>query len=105
MSSALLFLPLLSVALLFLAREIRNCIRRQKHGTAQLHGEKTAGSQKPYKDIEPLNDFDWASTSPIRNAPLKPKYHLTMGKNAFNRLFSASLLTLSQHLRLFQSPI
>jgi hypothetical protein len=33
----------------------------------------------PYLDIQPLPDFNWATTSPIRNSPLKPKYHLTMG--------------------------
>lgn len=32
-----------------------------------------------YQNIEPLSDFDWASTPPIKIRPFKPKYHLTMG--------------------------
>ena len=32
----------------------------------------------PYEAIEPLPDFDWRSTPPLRNSPLKPTYHLTM---------------------------
>ncbi|GIZ45893.1 hypothetical protein CKM354_000904100 [Cercospora kikuchii] len=33
----------------------------------------------PYLDIQPLPPtFDWKTTPPIRNSPLKPKYHLTM---------------------------
>lgn len=33
----------------------------------------------PYLDIEPLIDFDLASTPVPDNAVFKPKYHLTMG--------------------------
>lgn len=33
----------------------------------------------PYDSIEPLEDFDWSTTEPIRIRPFKPKYHLTMG--------------------------
>ncbi|PPJ54068.1 hypothetical protein CBER1_06336 [Cercospora berteroae] len=32
----------------------------------------------PYWDIQPLPNFNWKTTPPIRNSPLKPKYHLTM---------------------------
>ncbi|WPA99291.1 uncharacterized protein RHO25_003908 [Cercospora beticola] len=35
-------------------------------------------TKDPYLDIQPLPNFDWKSTPPIRNSPLKPKYHLTM---------------------------
>jgi hypothetical protein len=35
---------------------------------------------RAYRDIEPLHDFDWESTPPMKLRPFKPKYHLTMGK-------------------------
>ncbi|CAK1360615.1 unnamed protein product [Cercospora beticola] len=35
-------------------------------------------TKNPYLDIQPLPNFDWKTTPPIRNSPLKPKYHLTM---------------------------
>lgn len=34
-----------------------------------------------YRDIEPLHDFHWESTPPVKLRPFKPKYHLTMGEN------------------------
>jgi hypothetical protein len=33
-----------------------------------------------YHAIDPLPDFDWKSTPPIKLRPFKPKYHLTMGE-------------------------
>lgn len=39
---------------------------------------------RAYRDIEPLHDFDWESTPPVKLRPFKPKYHLTMGKGAFD---------------------
>jgi hypothetical protein len=33
-----------------------------------------------YYAIDPLPDFDWTSTPPIKLRPFKPKYHLTMGE-------------------------
>ena len=41
-----------------------------------LTNEKT--EPNPYDDIEPLHNFDWSSTEPIKIRPFKPKYHLTM---------------------------
>jgi hypothetical protein len=35
---------------------------------------------KAYQEIEPLLNFDWKSTPPMKLRPFKPKYHLTMGK-------------------------
>lgn len=35
---------------------------------------------KAYQDIEPLTEFDWQSTPPMKLRPFKPKYHLTMGR-------------------------
>ena len=37
----------------------------------------------PYQDIEPLQDFDWSTTSPVQIRPFKPIYHLTMGTYGF----------------------
>ncbi|KAF2761161.1 hypothetical protein EJ05DRAFT_497719 [Pseudovirgaria hyperparasitica] len=31
-----------------------------------------------YQDIEPLSNFDWRTTEPIKLRPFKPKFHLTM---------------------------
>lgn len=39
----------------------------------------------PYHSLEPLQDFDWSSTEPIKIRPFKPKYHLTMGKFSFKK--------------------
>ena len=51
---------------------------------SQSNGEKKASEQenplRVYQDIEPLHDFDWESTPPLKLRPFKPKYHLTMGK-------------------------
>lgn len=41
---------------------------------------------RAYQDIEPLNDFDWESTPPMKLRPFKPKYHLTMGEDAFTTI-------------------
>ncbi|KAE8327465.1 hypothetical protein BDV39DRAFT_205051 [Aspergillus sergii] len=35
-------------------------------------------SQKIYPPIEPLPDFNWETTEPLKFRPFKPKYHLTM---------------------------
>ncbi|KAE8421842.1 hypothetical protein BDV36DRAFT_280415 [Aspergillus pseudocaelatus] len=35
-------------------------------------------SQKTYPPIEPLPDFNWETTEPLKFRPFKPKYHLTM---------------------------
>ncbi|OOO10232.1 Protein of unknown function DUF3445 [Aspergillus oryzae] len=35
-------------------------------------------SQKTYPPIEPLPDFNWEATEPLKFRPFKPKYHLTM---------------------------
>ncbi|KAF7187963.1 hypothetical protein HII31_10863 [Pseudocercospora fuligena] len=53
--------------------------RRSKDRSSQRASQPLPIVEKdPYLDIEPLPNFDWKRTPPIRNAPLKPKYHLTM---------------------------
>ena len=41
---------------------------------------------RAYHDIEPLHDLDWKATPPLKLRPFKPKYHLTMGKDAVDSL-------------------
>lgn len=55
-----------------------------------------------YQVIEALQDFDWASTPPMKLRPFKPKYHLTMGKKPSNEAacLSLSLTISSQYIAL-----
>jgi len=39
---------------------------------------KTVSRQDGYPKVEPLPDFDWKITEPIKIRPFKPKYNLTM---------------------------
>lgn len=52
----------------------------------QSYEKKSVSEQKDplkaYQDIESLHEFDWESTPPMKLRPFKPKYHLTMGKEA-----------------------
>ena len=41
--------------------------------------DEKAEIREPYEDIEPLKNFDWSTTTPMRIRPFKPKYHITMG--------------------------
>lgn len=57
--------------------------RVAKYAELRSKNEKDAAEQEDpfaaYQAIEPLQDFDWESTPPIKLRPFKPKYHLTMG--------------------------
>jgi hypothetical protein len=47
-------------------------------------GKNAAEQEDPlaaYDAIEPLKDFDWKTTPPLKLRPFKPRYHLTMGKD------------------------
>ncbi|CAK3825491.1 Hypothetical predicted protein [Lecanosticta acicola] len=78
-SLILLLVPFLSLVVLLLSRALGSRINRPKNGSApDLQIDHCVEEKAPYRDIEPLEDFDWTSTPPIQNAPLKPKYHLTM---------------------------
>lgn len=35
--------------------------------------------EKGYPEIEPLSDFRWQNTPPLKLRPFQPKYNLTMG--------------------------
>jgi hypothetical protein len=69
---------LLSVLILVIV-QLRS--RRARYSAQQpteyLH-EKRA-REDVYDAIEPLPDFDWQNTPPLKIRPFKPKYHLTMG--------------------------
>ncbi|KAK4620726.1 uncharacterized protein CLAFUR5_10743 [Fulvia fulva] len=69
-------LPAISAVLYILWHIIRSRDIQQVRGN--VDEKSRPPEQDPYHDIEPLQDFDWSTTSPIRNSPLKPKYHLTM---------------------------
>lgn len=60
--------------------------RSTNAAVSQSNETKNASRQEDpleaYRDIEPLHGFDWESTPPIKLRPFKPKYHLTMGKEA-----------------------
>jgi hypothetical protein len=75
---------LASAAALWLVYRCVTYRRSTNTANPQLNGEKKAPEQddplNAYQDIEPLHDFGWESTPPIKLRPFKPKYHLTMGK-------------------------
>jgi hypothetical protein len=56
------------------SKAVFSSIKNAKSGIEQ--GDPLAA----YHAIDPLPDFDWKSTPPIKLRPFKPKYHLTMGE-------------------------
>ncbi|CZT16490.1 uncharacterized protein RCC_02333 [Ramularia collo-cygni] len=60
------------------------CQQRQQAQQDSKQCSEQAEEKNPYTNIEPLPDFKWAETPPIRNANLKPKYHLTMALENVN---------------------
>ncbi|OGM42158.1 hypothetical protein ABOM_009143 [Aspergillus bombycis] len=67
-----LLIPLLGVGIALWKYEPAVPINRTPKPTS--HNE----SQKTYPPIEPLPDFNWETTEPLKFRPFKPKYHLTM---------------------------
>lgn len=66
-------------------------IRRSTNAAVSQSNEKRDAAEqedplRAYQDIEPLHDFDWESTPPMKLRPFKPKYHLTMGKEALESI-------------------
>jgi hypothetical protein len=61
------------------------------------HDAKNATEQEDplsaYEAIEPLRNFDWKSTPPLKLRPFKPKYHLTMGKDLSSQSILAPHIT------------
>ena len=53
------------------------------------HGSEQEDPLKAYQDLEPLRDFDWESTPPMKLRPFKPKYHLTMGRKLFDQSYAS----------------
>ncbi|KAJ9271783.1 hypothetical protein DTO212C5_2208 [Paecilomyces variotii] len=49
---------------------------RESREAAKLNRDLPASTFPP---IEPLEDFNWETTEPLKFRPFKPKYHLTMG--------------------------
>jgi hypothetical protein len=75
---------LTSTVVLWLVYRYVTYRRNANTAIPQPDGKKNVSEQedplKAYQDIEPLHDFDWESTPPMKLRPFKPKYHLTMGK-------------------------
>jgi hypothetical protein len=60
-------------------------------------GKNAAEQEDPlaaYDAIEPLKDFDWKTTPPLKLRPFKPRYHLTMGeRHSSHYMYLLSLTT------------
>lgn len=55
-------------------------IPRPGMASARSIAKEKQNEGDPYYTIEPLSEFDWESTDPIKIRPFKPEYHLTMGQ-------------------------
>jgi hypothetical protein len=76
---------------------------RWSMATRKSGGEQTLAESKdpdPYYNLEPLENFDWSTTEPIKIRPFKPKYHLTMGQTPRATLQAQYLADNQQHWRL-----
>ncbi len=69
-------LPTVAVVLVLMWRSLQVSRYVQRQHTS-VNNEKAVSSD-PYADIEPLLEFDWSTTTPIKIRPFKPRYHLTM---------------------------
>lgn len=75
--SLLLFISIISLAL-FLWRKAASLFKHRPQPRRKILQDEVVEGKDSYQNIESLSDFDWTTTRPIRNAPLKPKYYLTM---------------------------
>lgn len=78
---------LASAVVLWLVYRYVTIHRSTNAAVSQSSETKNASKQedplRAYRNIEPLHDFDWESTPPMKLRPFKPKYHLTMGNEAY----------------------
>ena len=78
------YASLASAVVLWLVYRYVTIHRSTNAAVSQSNEKRDAAEQedplRAYQDIEPLHDFDWESTPPMKLRPFKPKYHLTMGK-------------------------
>ncbi|KAG6037111.1 hypothetical protein E4U41_005323 [Claviceps citrina] len=78
LASAGICLALLTVACAFV-RISQSCVRRRK--AAQTTCEKgSSGADVASLAIQPLHNFDWKAKEPVKYLPIKPVYHISMGK-------------------------
>jgi hypothetical protein len=79
-----LYVLLVSATVLWLVyRYLQHRRAADKAEALSDDGKNAAEQEDPlaaYDAIEPLKDFDWKTTPPLRLRPFKPKYHLTMGE-------------------------
>jgi hypothetical protein len=92
-----LYVSLVSATVLWLVyRYLQHGRATNKAGSLSNDDKNAAEQEDPlaaYDAIEPLNDFDWKTTPPLKLRPFKPKYHLTMGKNRSNETIPANAVT------------
>ncbi|KAJ9295423.1 hypothetical protein DTO271G3_5879 [Paecilomyces variotii] len=53
-------------------------LKRRAREAAKLNSDLLLPASN-FPPIEPLEDFNWETTEPLKFRPFKPKYHLTMG--------------------------
>jgi hypothetical protein len=100
MDASILIFPLCGLILYILWRVFQSgSSTASSTGTLQTQHIQDEKKRDQYLDIQPLHDFDWQTTSPIRNASLKPKFHLTMGNTLRLRPHRNRPLTAIQHWR------
>jgi hypothetical protein len=94
---AVLFLVLLPLALVALSIARAFTRRRKAARTPSMNVYKVSPTEKqtthrdsqtpePMPPIEPLADFDWATTPPTKLRPFKPVYNITMGMTCMLKL-------------------
>jgi hypothetical protein len=92
-----LYVSLVSAIVLWLVYRYLQHRRTANEAEASSNDGKNAAEQADslaaYDAIEPLKDFDWKTTPPLKLRPFKPKYHLTMGERHSSQYMYLILLT------------
>jgi hypothetical protein len=93
-----LYVLLVSATVLWLVyRYLQHRRAADKAEALSDDGKNAAEQEDPlaaYDAIEPLKDFDWKTTPPLKLRPFKPKYHLTMGeRHSSQYMYLLSLTT------------
>lgn len=68
--------PVIAALLLLLWRYLSQRIKTASETC--MTAKETAAQCDPYATIEPLSNFEWRATPPLKIRPFKAKYHLTM---------------------------
>ena len=84
---------LVALVLFIIWRAFRNGEIIERQDTEPIDEKKE--DYDAYHDLEPLPNFDWSTTEPIRIRPFKPKYYLTMGRSLYLITTNMSQCTLT----------